>query len=311
MAKGVAGGFVVSAEEVYVENIFPGTSAHGARLDLTEADVAQGENAERLEERSGQVLYLEGDGGLVGTGRNEALVAGGGASASLFVDGGYCRFPCRFTNQEEAGEVAFVIFDAGPENFAGVLARGVASGDAGGVGKAVSDDVFHAACGVVERDRLNLGMVAEEVAALVERHRMREHLAQRAELHAWGSDHIVHDAQPEFALNEDVSCDEQISMLSDRAGQRVLDGDYGGGDRSALQPVEHFGGARAGHNCAAPQHAFRSFVAEGAEFALDRNFDGGGFHYMARYLETGAKRKLIPQFQRLNARLCVRRLRYA
>jgi hypothetical protein len=31
-----------------------------------------------------------------------------------------------------------------------------------------------------------------------------------------------------------------------------------------------------------PQHALRSFVAERTEFALDGNFDGGRFHYMAR-----------------------------
>ena len=53
MAEGVAGGFVVAAKEVSVEDVFPGASAHGARLDLAEADVAQSEDAERLEQRSG------------------------------------------------------------------------------------------------------------------------------------------------------------------------------------------------------------------------------------------------------------------
>jgi hypothetical protein len=159
--------------------------------------------------------------------------------------------------------------------------------------------VFHAACGVVERDWLNLTMMAEEVAALVERHRMREHLAQCAELHAWGSDHIVHDAQPEFALNEDVSCHQKIGMLGDCASQGVLNGDYGSGDRSALQSVEYFDGARARHDPAASQHLFGGFVAEGTEFALDRNFNGSAFHYMARYLENGAKRKLTTNLARL------------
>ncbi len=153
--------------------------------------------------------------------------------------------------------------------------------DACGVGQAMGDDVFHAAGGVVERDRLDPGMVAEEVAALVEGHRVREHFAQRAQLHAGGGDHVVHDAQQEFALDEYVTRHQKIGMLGDRPGQRVLDGDYGGGDGSALHAVEYFGGARAGDNRAAPQHAFRGFVAEGTEFALDGNFDGG-FHHMAR-----------------------------
>jgi hypothetical protein len=48
----------------------------------------------------------------------------------------------------------------------------VASGDAGCVGKVLGDDVLHAACGIVERDRLDVGVVTEEVAALVERDRV-------------------------------------------------------------------------------------------------------------------------------------------
>src|ERR1700680_71215 len=58
MAEGVAGGFVVAAEEVHIEHVLPGPSAHGARLDLAQADVAQGENAERLEQCAGQVLHF-------------------------------------------------------------------------------------------------------------------------------------------------------------------------------------------------------------------------------------------------------------
>src|SRR5271168_1838344 len=174
MAEGIARGLVITAEKIYVEDVFPGTSAHGARLDLAEADVAQGEDAERLEQRSGQVLHLEGDRSLVGAGRDQALVAERSATPS----------PRRLANQEKAGEIAFVVLDAGLENLAGVFARGVTSGHAGSVGKSTSDYMLHASCSVVERDRLNAGMVPKEVAALVERHRMREHLTQRVELHS-------------------------------------------------------------------------------------------------------------------------------
>jgi len=71
-------------------------------------------------------------------------------------------------------------------------------------------------------------------------------------------------------------------MFGDRASQRVLDGDYCSRNRSALHPVEHFNRTRTGHNYAVLHHALRSFVAEGTEFALDGDLDGGGFHYMAR-----------------------------
>jgi predicted permease len=70
MAEGVAGGFVVAAEEIDVEDVFPRASTDGARLDLAQADVAQGEDAEGLEQRSGLILDLEGDGSFVGTARD-------------------------------------------------------------------------------------------------------------------------------------------------------------------------------------------------------------------------------------------------
>ena len=54
MAQGVAGGFVVSAEKVGIEHIFPGTSAAGTRLDLGQADIAQSKYRQRLEQRAGE-----------------------------------------------------------------------------------------------------------------------------------------------------------------------------------------------------------------------------------------------------------------
>jgi len=40
----------------------------------------------------------------------------------------------------------------------------------------------------------------------------------------------VYDAEHEFALNEDFMRDQEIGVLGDRPGQRVLDRDDGGGD---------------------------------------------------------------------------------
>jgi hypothetical protein len=46
VAEGILRGFVVAAQEVDVEDVLPRTAAHGARLDLAQADVAQCEDAE-------------------------------------------------------------------------------------------------------------------------------------------------------------------------------------------------------------------------------------------------------------------------
>ena len=272
MAQGIARRLIIAAKKVHIEDVLPGTPAHGARLDLAEADVAQGENAERLEERSGHVFYLERDGSLVGAGRDQPLVAERGVSPS----------PCQLANQKKAGEVAFVVLDAGPENPARVFARSMASGDARGVAKPMSHDVLHTSRSVVERDRLDAGVVAKEVSALVERDRVREHLAQRVQLHSGRSDDVMNDAQQKLALHKYVASHQEVSVFSDGAGQRILDGDNGGSNRSALDPVEYFNGARTGYNHAVPQHALRSLVTERTEFALNGDFDRRWFHYMAR-----------------------------
>src|SRR5215469_6765343 len=107
VAESIPSGLVVATEEVYVEDVFPGTSAHGAGLDLAEADIAQSENAEGFEQRAGKVLDFEGNRCLVGASRDAA----------------------RLPNKEEAGEVALVILDAGLQNLAPIHGCGLAAGD--------------------------------------------------------------------------------------------------------------------------------------------------------------------------------------
>src|SRR5258706_3636064 len=105
------------------------------------------------------------------------------------------------------------------------------------------DDVLHAAGGVVERDGLDAGMVTEEIAALVEGDWVGEHFAYCVEFYAGGGDQVVYDAEQEFGLNKDFLRDQEIGVFGDRAGQRVLDGDDSGGDRSGLDTVGYFSGA--------------------------------------------------------------------
>src|SRR5216684_2456900 len=56
VAESIARGLVVTAKEIDIEDVLPGTSTHGARFDLAQADVAQGEDAEGFEKRAGQVF---------------------------------------------------------------------------------------------------------------------------------------------------------------------------------------------------------------------------------------------------------------
>jgi hypothetical protein len=58
MAQGMARVFIVTAQQVHKKHVFPGTPAHGPRLDLAQTDVAQREHAERLEQRPGTFFRL-------------------------------------------------------------------------------------------------------------------------------------------------------------------------------------------------------------------------------------------------------------
>src|ERR1700686_1163061 len=171
VSQGVARRLVVTAQKVHVKNVFPRPSPHGAGLDLAQADIAQGKHAERLEERARNILYLKHDGGLVRAARNEATIV----RTSLLFLRGPASYSAQIANQEEAREVSFVIFDAGLENAPSVFSCRLTSRDSCGIVQLSGNDVFHAAGRVIERNRLDLRMLAKKIAALVERNRMRQH----------------------------------------------------------------------------------------------------------------------------------------
>src|SRR5712664_2660955 len=100
MPQGVARIFVVAAQQIHKKNVFPGTPAHGPRLDLAQTDVAQREHAERLEQRSRNILYAERQRSLIRTVIVRRL-----------------RLPT--ADQKEAGKVLLVIFDSSLQNFPG------------------------------------------------------------------------------------------------------------------------------------------------------------------------------------------------
>ena len=204
MAQRIAGRFVVAAEEIDVKDVLPGTSAHGARLDLAQADVAQGEDAERFEERAGSVLNLEG---------NRRLIRAFGNHPP--------KLPRGFSNEKKSGEVFLVVLDARLQDFSRVLSRRLPSGDSGGVFSLLRDHMLHAAGCVVERHSLNLRMAPEKISALIERDRMGQDFPDRTELHPRRGDYVVNDAQQVFALNHHVAGNEEVGVLGDRSCKRV------------------------------------------------------------------------------------------
>src|ERR1700681_4308764 len=118
-----------------------------------------------------------------------------------------------FTNQKKTGEIALIVFNAGFDDAARILARGLASGDSRGIFQPTRNHMLHAARGVVERDCLDFRMPAKKVAALVERYRMRQCAPERPEPHSRHGDYIVHDSQQVFALNENSSRQHKVGML--------------------------------------------------------------------------------------------------
>src|SRR5271155_1640483 len=100
MPQRIPQGFVVSAQQVDKKHILPWTPAHGPRLDLAQTDVAQREHAERLEQRSRNILDAESQRSLIGAARGSRLSA-----LDLFS-----------FDEKEASEVLLVIFDAGFQN---------------------------------------------------------------------------------------------------------------------------------------------------------------------------------------------------
>ena len=104
--------------------------------------------------------------------RNTSRVAASRAGSSLLGCSACARICPRLPNQKESREVALVVLNAGLQDFARVFAGRVSSRYARSVPKPMSDHMLHAARRVVERDRLNLGMMAKKIAALVERHRV-------------------------------------------------------------------------------------------------------------------------------------------
>src|SRR5579864_9402381 len=139
---------------------------------------------------------MEGDRGLVRPSRKKGLIIGLSPLASTV--------SMQPSDEKEAGEIAFVVFDPGLQNFAAIFAGGLAPGNSGRFFQSIVHDVLYTARGVVTRHRLDVPMPAEEIPTLIEGHGMRKNLPQRPQFRSRRSDHIVHDTQQVLGLDENV-----------------------------------------------------------------------------------------------------------
>src|SRR5208282_6076746 len=217
MPQSIAGVFIVAAQQVHKKYVFPRTPAQRPRLDLAQADVAQREHAERLEQRSRNILDAEGQRRLVRASWRPRL-------SSL--------------DQKEARKVLLVILNPGLQNLSRIHFGGAPAGDPRRVAQALGYDMLHASRGVVERHRFELGVRGKQVAALFERHGMREYAPDVSEPGARQRNQVVHDAQAKLADDVHVAAEQEIKMFGDGTGQRVLDRNYRAVDRPPLHPVE-------------------------------------------------------------------------
>src|SRR5258707_4359175 len=121
-------------------------------------------------------------------------------------------------------------------------------------------------------------MFAEEVSALVECHRMREHMANVFELHAGRGDQVVRNAQPHFGVNKNVTLKQKIKMLSDRTSKRVLHGNHRSCGATGFQRVKNLDRGGTCQYISAAHQLQRRLMAEGSQLSLD-----GDSHRFCRF----------------------------
>jgi len=117
-------------------------------------------------------------------------------------------------------------------------------------------------------------MLAKKVAALVQRHRMREHLANVFKLDPRRGDQVVRDSQPHFGVNKNVALQEEIKMLTDGTGQRVLHWNNRSCGAAGIQRVKDLDGRRTRQHISATHKLQCRLMAERSHLALNGDFHG-------------------------------------
>src|SRR6266849_679863 len=153
MPQSIARVLIVAAQQIHKEHVFPRTPTHGPRLDLAQTDIAEGKDAERLEQYPRSVLHAERQRSLIGM-----VVAYRQRLSPL--------------DQKEAGEVFLVILNSGLQDLSRVHFRGSAAGNGRRIAQAFCNHMLHASRRVVEGHGLQSPILRKQVAALIERYGM-------------------------------------------------------------------------------------------------------------------------------------------
>jgi len=148
------------------------------------------------------------------------------------------RFPFA-ADEEEAGVILLVVFNARRENLRAVVVSGGLAGNGGGMAVAQLDQLLDAAGGIVKSIGFHARMLGQKASALRQRHGMREDAVDVADCGSGDGDEIVADAQQRLLLDHDIVGEQQVEVLSHRARQRVFNGNRGGIHRSVGYPGEN------------------------------------------------------------------------
>jgi len=159
--------------------VFPGAAVDGAAFDFEQVDAEAAEGFEGGKESARTMSQAHGDGHFARIRGRRCGFRGG-------------------TEQDEAGEIFWVVLDVGGEDNAGVMFGGAAAGDGCGRFVAASEGFANAAGGVFGGDALEVRMCGEETFALRESHGMRGHGADGIEGGAGAADQVVFDGEDGF-----------------------------------------------------------------------------------------------------------------
>lgn len=251
MAQGIANDMELPGivEDVRVEVVLPRPATNRTRLDFAEREIAQRKNAQSLEESARDILQRESHRSLIGPGQRAAIAR----------------------NKKESSEILFVILQSALEDMARVLSRCLPTGDCRRMLKLVPHHMLHGASRVIKRYRLDFAVPAEKITTLVEGHRMGKDPTQIRQPYPWRGNQVVLNAQSKFTLNESVRREQKIEMFGHGSGQRVFNGNDCTRNLSRSDSFKNVHRNSTGDDAAAGQHVARCFVAERANFALDRD----------------------------------------
>jgi hypothetical protein len=229
-------------------------------LNLGEADVAEGEGGEHLEEHGCALLVLrEHDAGLEG--------------AVGARDDGVPR------QHDEARHVPRVVLDAVGEDLQVVEVGGARRGDGGGVPERGGRDVLGGARGVVEGLARHVeAHGVERELALRERLRVGDDPGEQVLAHPGEGQEAVVDGELDLADDVKAVAEEEVVVAVDAAAEGVLDGEHGAVGDPELDGLEGDLELVAGDGVAARVRLAGGGLAVRARHALVRDAQLAAVH---------------------------------